>query len=173
VVATTERLGGGADSSKERAVWRLRIVATMIPAHDLRVALQDGTWPGLLALLELEPRALPGATEAARRLGMTRQTFSEQFSARFQLTWRALRVGLRMEEALRLLAGNPDIPVRQVAKLVGYASTTAFHRAFHEHQMRTPRGQKTALRVRGLWTKGPSSQANRRPGGGRRTATNG
>lgn len=113
----------------------LEMLRARLEARDPEVmwlaALAD---PGLLAAL----RAMlddPGAPHAlgslAARAGMSRSRFAERFRAAYGRGPMGFLRALRLARAARMLAGG-RAPVERVAAKVGFASRSAFSRAFAE-----------------------------------------
>jgi AraC-like DNA-binding protein len=89
------------------------------------------------------------ATTVARRLHMSRRTLQRQLGAD-GTTFRALSDGLRRELALRYLFER-EVAIAEVAFLLGFSETSAFHRAFKRWSGTTPAAyrRKPADRDRG------------------------
>src|SRR5207244_2510833 len=87
--------------------------------HRASLSLARPRWSSLLRILGLEPRVFPNASEAAHWLGIQRTAFSQHFAADFGITWVRLRSGLRLDDARAIVARRPELPMREVADLVG------------------------------------------------------
>ncbi|ANK80517.1 MAG: hypothetical protein TEF_06660 [Rhizobiales bacterium NRL2] len=79
--------------------------------------------------MHLADAGLVGA--AADLANMNVQTFSRRFQRATGLAPRAYVTGLRMERAMRLLAGS-RMPIEDVAGRVGYADRSSFAKAFRD-----------------------------------------
>jgi AraC-like DNA-binding protein len=88
------------------------------------------------AALSLEAHGYPGPVEIAARLHMTPRTFrrrlQEQGSSYTQLLEEA-----RRRDSMRLLE-NPELEIRQISELLGYADPANFTRAFKGWTGRVP-----------------------------------
>lgn len=63
--------------------------------------------------------------------------FSRKFAARFGITPIAYRIKLRLNEAARLTWARPDLPISEIAAMVGFEDESYFHKAFvAEHGLR-------------------------------------
>ncbi|WP_416896421.1 MAG: GlxA family transcriptional regulator [Minwuia sp.] len=79
--------------------------------------------------MHLADAGLVGA--AADLANLNVQTFSRRFQRETGIAPRAYVTGLRMERAMRLLAGS-RMPIEDVAARVGYADRSSFAKAFRE-----------------------------------------
>lgn len=70
--------------------------------------------------------------------GVHEETFARKFAARYGLTPTRYRRLVRLKEAAILLATHPELPVRDVAKKVGFDDPAYFHRAFAAQFGSTP-----------------------------------
>lgn len=70
--------------------------------------------------------------------GVHEETFARKFAARYGVTPTRYRRLVRLKEAAILLATQPDLPVRDVAKKVGFDDPAYFHRAFAAQFGSTP-----------------------------------
>lgn len=101
-------------------------------------ALADpGLWRALRAMLEDPgaPHTLEGLAEAA---GMSRSRFAERFQAAYGQAPMGFLRALRLARAAQLLSEGHE-PVKRVAERVGFASRSAFTRAFTETLGQSPR----------------------------------
>lgn len=88
--------------------------------------------PRLVAALSamLERPADPLSLDAlARMAGMSRSVFADRFSAAFGAPPIEFLKRIRLREAARLLS-TTDLPVKKIARVVGYESRSYFSRAF-------------------------------------------
>ncbi len=81
--------------------------------------------------------------ELAERAGLSRSAFSERFAAAFGQSPMAFLKEVRLRRAAHLLA-TTDLPIKAVARSVGYASRSYFSRAFRSLYGADP----TAFRAR-------------------------
>lgn len=84
---------------------------------------------------ELRGRA-PGANATARALGMSERTLSRRLTAESS-SFPSLLDEVRRDVALGLLR-RPDIPLAEIAFVLGFSELRAFHRAFRRWTGRTP-----------------------------------
>jgi AraC-like DNA-binding protein len=87
-------------------------------------------------LLERSRAPLPGMAQAAALLGMSERTLRRQLAAA-GLSYAELYEARRRSEIERLLIQG-DMPLKEIAEAVGYASVGSFHRAFRRHSGLTP-----------------------------------
>lgn len=83
---------------------------------------------------------------AADLANLNVQTFSRRFRRATGLAPRAYVTGLRMERAMRLLAGS-RMPVEDVAARVGYADRSSFAKAFRESAGLPPAEYRTRFQA--------------------------
>lgn len=95
-------------------------------------ALADPQLGRALRALHAEPEAPWSLERLARTAGLSRTLFAERFRARLGVPPMRYLAGARLQKARELLA-REDCPVGEVAHRVGYASESAFNRAFREH----------------------------------------
>lgn len=91
-------------------------------------------------LLPLLHKGDANIAEAARALGMSRQTLHRKLKAE-GLTFEAVLDGLRHKMALNYLAGK-KVSVSDVAYLVGFSEPSSFSRAFKRWTGRSPRSAR-------------------------------
>jgi AraC-like DNA-binding protein len=89
------------------------------------------------AIVPLLPHGTVGASEIARRLGISRRTLARRLSAE-GLTFSDILDRLRGDLARRYL-GDGDLAISQVAWLLGYQEASAFTHAFKRWTGMTPR----------------------------------
>ena len=70
-------------------------------------------------------------TDVAYRTGQSPRALSRRFAEEMGMTWRQALCRIRMMHAVEALAGS-DMPVTEVAFLVGYNSVSAFNAAFRD-----------------------------------------
>jgi transcriptional regulator GlxA family with amidase domain len=92
-------------------------------------ALYDPTVGGALALIHRDPARPWSVASLAHAVGVPRATFSRRFTALTGRSPIAYVTDWRMSVAARLLR-QQRIPLREVARQVGYDSEFAFARAF-------------------------------------------
>lgn len=139
---TQDRTGG-------RAMVRVLLLQCVIEMLRGRLAAGDpdvlwlgalndpGLWRALCVILD-DPGAAHSLERLAEVAGMSRSRFAERFHAAYgQGPMRFLR-GLRLARAANLLV-DQRLPVKRVAQLVGFASRSAFTRAFIETWGQSPR----------------------------------
>jgi AraC-like DNA-binding protein len=98
------------------------------------------------AIAPLLPHGKAQAEEVARKLGISRRTLARQLSSEgwtFERILTDLRIGL----AKRRLSDN-DLPISEIAWLLGYREASAFTHAFKRRTGKTPR----AFRISG-WSR--------------------
>ena len=91
--------------------------------------------------------ALSGARSVARvsqELGLSRRTFQRRLSEH-DLTFRDLVSQVRRDMAQALLS-NTNLPVQDIAKLLGYKKPGAFARAFVRWTGQSPKGYRDSGR---------------------------
>ncbi|QMU59264.1 MAG: helix-turn-helix domain-containing protein [Boseongicola sp.] len=96
--------------------------------------------PALMRAVEATEAALTGAItapEIAKAAAMSERTMQRRFSEELGATWAQTLTRLRMIRAIELL-GMPDTSIIQVAGECGYASLSAFNRAFLAFADMTP-----------------------------------
>jgi AraC-like DNA-binding protein len=81
-------------------------------------------------------RGNPTAPHIAKRLGMSTSTLGRRLE-REETTFRDLLDDLRKQLATQYLT-NPDLELAEVALLLGFSQSTAFHRAFRRWTGQTP-----------------------------------
>jgi AraC-like DNA-binding protein len=142
---------GTSGDGRASAPSRLEAAARLLGARELRLRARELGGAKLLALLDLEPSALPGAADVALWLAIPRTSFSRGFRRAFGCSWDGFRRATRIAEARRILRRWPRAPIRFVARRVGYRSVTAFYRAYRASEHRTPRGvSRPAPRAPGM-----------------------
>jgi AraC-like DNA-binding protein len=98
------------------------------------------------AIAPLLPHGRATAAEVARRLGLSQRTFARRLSSE-DLTYSELLENLRSDLANRYLTEG-DLPVSQVAWLLGYREVGSFSHAFRRWTGKTPREVLRAERQR-------------------------
>lgn len=117
------------------------------------------------AMAPLLPHGTANANEVARRIGMSRRTLARKLAEQ-SLTFSQIAEGLKADLAKHYLKGG-DLPVSQIAWLLGYSEISAFTHAFKRWTGVTPRQSRSqGNRVAAVST---SKIARRRqsPAGGR------
>ena len=107
------------------------------PGHDLVPALADDALRRAIEAIHEAPERDWTVAQLARIAGQSRTVFAERFRSvlgispmRYLGAWRMLRA--------RQLLGDPQLPIAEVARRVGYASDSAFHRSFREETGLSP-----------------------------------
>jgi AraC-like DNA-binding protein len=102
------------------------------PAHGatLRSSVENAITP-------LLPHGKANAGEVARRLGMSHRTLARRLAAE-QLTFSEIRTELKTDLAKRYLRDG-DLPISQIAWLLGYREISAFTHAFKRWTGTAPR----------------------------------
>ncbi|MCA9707748.1 MAG: AraC family transcriptional regulator, partial [Myxococcales bacterium] len=96
--------------------------------------------------LMLEAPAKPHTLESvARAAGMSRSAFSEHFTQTFGRSAMDLLREIRLDRAAQLLRTS-ELPVQTVAERVGFASRSAFSKAFRARFEIDPAGYRAAAR---------------------------
>jgi AraC-like DNA-binding protein len=95
-------------------------------------ALADPSLGRALAALHGRPEADWSLESLARIAGQSRSLFAERFRERMGTTPMKYLAAWRMQMARRLLE-RPGACIGEVARRVGYASESAFHRSFRDH----------------------------------------
>ena len=88
-------------------------------------------------LAQSDPRALPSMNDVARRLDISTRTLARRLQAE-DVTFPELVESRRATQAKRLLAGR-RMTIRQIADVLGFADTPAFHKAFRRWTGLTPK----------------------------------
>jgi AraC-like DNA-binding protein len=116
------------------------------------------------AITPLLPHGKAGAGEVARELGMSHRTLARRLAAE-GLTFSGIQKELKTDLARRYLREG-DLPISQIAWLLGYREVSAFTHAFRRWTGTAPRQSRaqgkfasTGKRVRSV---GPGSQARPR-----------
>ena len=95
------------------------------------------------AVVPLLPHGKVRAADIAQRLGLSQRTFTRRLSAE-GLTFSELLEQLRSDLAKRYLGEN-ELPISQIAWLLGYHEVGAFSHAFKRWTGKTPRDVRTGL----------------------------
>lgn len=124
---------GGADSYLNKMLMKYceEALAYRAPA---RVTLRSSVENAMATLL---PHGQANATEIARRLGMSQRTLARKLSAD-GLTFSVIAEELKADLARRYLKDG-DLPISEIAWLVGYREVSAFTHAFRRWTGMTPR----------------------------------
>jgi AraC-like DNA-binding protein len=116
------------------------------------------------AITPLLPHGKANAGEVARQLGMSHRTLARRLAAE-QLTFSEIQTELKTDLARRYLRDG-DLPISQIAWLLGYREVSAFTHAFKRWTGTAPRQSRaqgrfvsTGKRIR---TAGPGAQARPR-----------
>jgi AraC-like DNA-binding protein len=106
--------------------------------HSNRKDVQD-TFRGIVerTIAELMPHGNARVVEVARRLGMSTRTLMRRLVAE-DLTFGAILAELRADLARQYLADR-ELPISQIAWLLGYQEVSAFTHAFKRRTGKTPR----------------------------------
>ncbi len=96
-----------------------------------------GLWQALREMLD-DPGAAHSLETLAEAAGMSRTRFAERFQVAYGHTPMAFLRELRLARAAQLL-GAGGLPVKRVARMVGFSSRSAFTRAFTEAHGLSPR----------------------------------
>ena len=143
----TERMG--TERMGARAMVRALLLQCMIemlrqrleagdPAVIWLAGLADpGLWRALRAMLD-DPGAPHGVESLAEVAGMSRSRFAERFQAAYGQGAMGFLRELRLARAAQILSEGRE-PVKRVAQKVGFASRSAFTRAFIEVWGQSPR----------------------------------
>jgi AraC-like DNA-binding protein len=108
------------------------------PAVTWLAGLADpGLWRALHAMLD-DPGAPHGVESLAEEAGMSRSRFAERFQAAYGQGALGFLRALRLARAAQMLSEGRE-PVKRVAQKVGFASRSAFTRAFIEAWGQSPR----------------------------------
>ncbi len=108
------------------------------PAVTWLAGLADpGLWRALHAMLD-DPGAPHGVESLAEVAGMSRSRFAERFQAAYGQGAMGFLRALRLARAAQMLSEGRE-PVKRVAQKVGFASRSAFTRAFIEAWGQSPR----------------------------------
>jgi len=89
------------------------------------------------AIVPLLPHGEPGVAEIAERLGVSPRTLSRRLAAE-GTSFKDVLENLRFDLAKRYL-DEPDLPIGEIAWLLGYAQPSAFHHAFKRWSGHTPK----------------------------------
>jgi AraC-like DNA-binding protein len=108
------------------AVWWLEMLHPPpsqpdAPAHSLVEKVER--------ILQTSARRLPSVAELAKRLGLSVSHLSRQFHARTGQTLHHAILGSRIERARRYLA-DPSLPMKEIAYLLGFATSQHFSAVF-------------------------------------------
>lgn len=116
---------------------RLRLEAGDPAVLWLGALADPGLWRALCAMLD-DPGAPHALESLAEVAGMSRSRFAERFQAAYGQGPMGFLRALRMARAAQLLV-DQRIPVKRVAQMVGFASRSAFSRAFVDAWGQSPR----------------------------------
>ena len=89
-------------------------------------------------LVLADPTADHDIETLARSVGTSARTLSRLFSSETQLSFRSWCQRARMAAAIERLSVDRDVPVKQLAATLGYASFSAFSHAFRQVTGRSP-----------------------------------
>jgi AraC-like DNA-binding protein len=89
------------------------------------------------AIVPLLPHGEPGIAEIAKRLSMGRRTLARRLADEGS-SFKDVLERLRFDLAKRYIT-EPDLPIGEIAWLLGYAQPSAFHHAFKRWSGHTPR----------------------------------
>ena len=84
-----------------------------------------------LDLTEANASEAPTFADIAYQTGQSPRALSRRFADEMGMTWRQALCRIRMLRAVEALAGS-DVPVTEIAFLVGYNSVSAFNAAFRD-----------------------------------------
>lgn len=94
--------------------------------------------------------------EAAERLGTDTHTLHRYFQERVGVDFRTWRTRLRLEDAKRLLLGNPGMQAAEAGRRAGFSNRSNFARQFQDYTGLTPaQWRSSALRQ----AQGPTKEA--------------
>ncbi len=96
------------------------------------------------AIAPLLPHGKANAREAARQLGMSHRTLARRLAGQ-QLTFSGIQTELKADLARRYLRDG-DLPISQIAWLLGYREVSAFTHAFKRWTGTTPRQSRAQAR---------------------------
>ena len=122
------------------------------------------------AITPLLPHGKANAGEVARQLGMSHRTLARRLAAE-QLTFSEIQTELKTDLAKRYL-GDGDLPISQIAWLLGYREVSAFTHAFKRWTGTAPRqsraqgkfcSRRQARQNRGVWRTGSPPPVNLTP----------
>jgi AraC-like DNA-binding protein len=85
-----------------------------------------------------DPTASHEIETLAREVGTSARTLSRLFSSETQLSFKSWRLRARIAAAIEKLSMEPNVPVKQLASELGYASIPAFSHAFRQVTGKTP-----------------------------------
>ena len=100
------------------------------PRTSLRASVEN-------AMAPLLPHGKANAVEVARRIGMSHRTLARKLSSE-ALTFSEIAEQLKSDLAGHYL-GSSDLPISQIAWLLGYSEVSAFTHAFKRWTGMTPR----------------------------------
>jgi AraC-like DNA-binding protein len=107
--------------------------------HEAPLSLPASTNPIVAAAMSYTKAHLPSVTvtEVSRAVAVSERTLRRQFDEAIGMSWRTYLLHARMLRAMALLAA-PGQSVQQTATAVGFASLSAFTRAFTQFCGETP-----------------------------------
>jgi AraC-like DNA-binding protein/mannose-6-phosphate isomerase-like protein (cupin superfamily) len=85
-----------------------------------------------------DPAEMHDIADLAREVGTSARTLSRLFSAETQLSFKSWCQRARIAVAIERLSMQPNVPVKQLAADLGYASFPAFSHAFRQVTGKTP-----------------------------------
>jgi AraC-like DNA-binding protein len=115
------------------------------------------------AIAPLLPHGKANAVEIARRVGMSRRTLARKLASE-DLTFSAIAEELKGDLAKHYLTGS-DLPVSQVAWLLGYTEVSAFNHAFKRWTGMTPTQSRAKAHRAAAGTAAKIQRRRRNPSG--------
>lgn len=98
-----------------------------------------------MALTEAQMAQTPEFEQIAAAVAMSPRSLARHFAAEMGMTWRQSLRRLRMIRAVEALADS-NLPVTEVALMVGYGSVSAFNAAFRDFVGQTPTQYRASFR---------------------------
>jgi len=114
------------------------------------------------AIVKLLPHGKAGAREIARRLGMSHRTLARRLSSE-GLTFSAILDELKVDLAQSYLR-HGDLPISQIAWLLGYREISAFTHAFKRWTGMTPRQSRSLAEDPAAGVRGAAFGMDRKQG---------
>jgi AraC-like DNA-binding protein len=135
------RLGRGAAMARLTDVLMIRVLRHWLERspdqHGRLAALQDSRIGAALALIRNDPARTWTVAQLAKQVAMSRSAFAARFGELVGEPPLRFVARSRMMRAAELLR-TTSLSIEQIAGDLGYATTTAFHKAFKRHFRATP-----------------------------------
>ncbi len=128
----------------EDMIHMLRLMVQFIAEHYL-VGMKDfDVIQPLVEQIEQHPEQILTIQDAAKRIGRSPSSLSHLFKELTGVGFRRFQINCRLDEAERLLKTFPQMPVKEVAKRIGFEDPLYFSRLYHKHRGKSPSAKRVA-----------------------------